>query len=328
MSATLAGRPWQHELPMNTPAALYHVVHETSYSYESPVSLSRQHLHLTPRDCPWQSSIAHQVLIEPEPSFLRLRYDHFGNPVRQFAIEAPHSRLIVHAESTIEVQAHLPVGGQDASLANSPPWEQVRDALAYGAKPVLLDVNCFQFESPYVRVKHDFSAYAKPCFTPSRPLLEAVKALMNRIYTEFEFDPEATTVATPVLKILEDKRGVCQDFAHLMLSCLRSVGLAARYVSGYLLTKPPPGQARLIGADASHAWISAYCPSEVGGVWVDFDPTNNLLPDTQHITLAWGRDFGDVSPLRGVILGGGEHELDVAVTVTPYESEDATSPGQ
>ncbi len=329
---------------MNTPAALYHVVHETSYSYESPVSLSRQHLHLTPRDCPWQSSIAHHIRIDPEPSFSRLRFDPFGNPVRQFAIEAPHSRLIVHAESTIEVRAHWPIAGladsQENSLAdsradlradlltNSPPWEQVRDALDYGATPVLLEVNCFQFESPYVRVKHEFSSYAKPCFTPSRPLLEAVQALMNRIYDEFEFDPEATTVATPVLKLLEDKRGVCQDFAHLMLSCLRSLGLSARYVSGYLLTKPPPGQARLVGADASHAWISVYCPNEVGGVWVDFDPTNNLLPDTQHITLAWGRDFGDVSPLRGVILGGAEHELDVAVTVTPCENKALTSPGR
>ena len=140
---------------------------------------------------------------------------------------------------------------------------------------------------------------------------------MSRIYTEFEFDPEATTVSTPVLKILEDKRGVCQDFAHLMLACLRSVGLSARYVSGYLLTNPPQGQPRMIGADASHAWISVYCPNGKGGSWVDFDPTNNLLPDTQHITLAWGRDFGDVSPLRGVILGGEAHELDVAVTVMP-----------
>ena len=232
---------------------------------------------------------------------------------------------MVRAESSIEVRPHLPSGGVAgslaAALASSPPWEEVRDSLAYGATPVLIEPNCFLFESPYVRVKHEFSAYAGPCFTPQRPLLEAVQALMSLIYTEFEFDPEATTVATPVLQILEEKRGVCQDFAHLMLSCLRSLGLAARYVSGYLLTQPPPGKPRLVGADASHAWISVYCPSLVGGIWVDFDPTNNLLPDTQHITLAWGRDFGDVSPLRGVILGGDEHELDVAVTVTPCEDE-------
>ena len=140
---------------------------------------------------------------------------------------------------------------------------------------------------------------------------------MNRIYEEFEFDTKATTVATPVLKILEDRRGVCQDFAHLMLACLRSLGLSARYVSGYLLTQPPPGQERMIGADASHAWVSVFCPHGDGGTWVDFDPTNDILPDTQHITLAWGRDFGDVSPLRGVILGGEDHDLDIAVTVTP-----------
>lgn len=310
---------------MNAPAARYHIIHETSYSYESPVSLSRQHLHLTPRDCPWQSCIAHRITVDPEPTLSRSRIDHFGNPVRQFAIEAPHSSLTVRAESTVEVRPHLPSSSSAALLpgwlAASMPWEAVRGELAYGAMPVRLEANSFLFESPYVRVKHEFAAYARPCFTPARPLLEAVHALMNHIHAEFEFDPEATTVSTPVLKILEDKRGVCQDFAHMMLACLRSLGLAARYVSGYLLTQPPPGQPRLVGADASHAWVSVYCPDADGGRWVDFDPTNNLLPDTQHITLAWGRDFGDVSPLRGVILGGEAHELDVAVTVTPDEND-------
>jgi len=302
---------------MVTPAARYHVVHETSYLYESPVSVSRQHLHLTPRDCSWQSCIAHQISIDPEPTLSLSRVDHFGNPVQQFAIEAPHSRLNVRAESIIDVRPHL----IDVVLADSLPWEQARQALAYGTRPVRLEANGFLFESPYVRVKHEFAAYARPCFTPKRPLLEAVNALMNLIHAEFKFDPEATTVSTPVLKILENKRGVCQDFAHLMLACLRSLGLAARYVSGYLLTQPPPGKPRLVGADASHAWVSVYCPDADGERWVDFDPTNNLLPDTQHITLAWGRDFGDVSPLRGVILGGDAHELDVAVTVTPCDNE-------
>ena len=305
-----------------SPAVRYHIVHETTYSYESPVSLSQQHLHLTPRDCPWQSCIDHTITIDPEPTLSRSRVDYFGNPVRQFAIEAPHSKLLVRAESTIEVRPHLPAKHVSDSrpgswMADSPPWELVCGELAYGAMPVLLEANSFLFESPYVRVKREFSDYAQACFEPKRPLLDAVQTLMSRIYTEFEFDPDATTVSTPVLKILEDKRGVCQDFAHLMLACLRSLGLAARYVSGYLLTNPPPGQARMIGADASHAWISVYCPTAEGGTWVDFDPTNNLLPDTQHITLAWGRDFGDISPLRGVILGGDAHELDVAVTVTP-----------
>ncbi len=322
---------------MNLPVARYHVLHETIYTYENPVSLSRQLLHLTPRDCSWQRCLAHQIKVEPEVSATRERFDSFGNPVRELAIEFPHSRLAVRAESTIEVLPHLPAGtlarpapatrtatGRSDSavksvtcLCTSPAWEKVRDALAYGARPVLLDASRFQFESPFVRVKHEFATYARECFTPGRPVLEAVQALMGRIYDEFEFDPEATTVATPVLEVLAQKRGVCQDFAHLMLSCLRSQGLAARYVSGYLLTQPPPGQPRMVGADASHAWVSVYCPEIEGGRWVDFDPTNNLLPDTQHITLAWGRDFADVSPLRGIILGGDDHELDVAVTVTP-----------
>ena len=299
----------------------YHVVHETKYSYESPVSLSHQHLHLSPRDCPWQSCSAHFLDIDPLPTRQRTGCDAFGNPVTEFSIEAAHSRLFVRAESTIEVRPHLPLRPstdlRPGCLADSPPWESVRDSLAYGAMPVLLEASRFLFESPYVRVKHEFSAFASSCFEPKRPLLDAVHALMQRIYSEFEFDSGATTVATPVLKILEDKRGVCQDFAHLMLACLRSLGLSARYVSGYLLTQPPPGQPRMVGADASHAWVSVYCPNADGGMWVDFDPTNNIFPDTQHITLAWGRDFGDVSPLRGVILGGETHDLDIAVTVTP-----------
>ncbi len=326
-------------IAVNPSAARYHIVHETIYSYDSPVSLSRQLLHLTPRECAWQRCLAHQISVAPEVTTARERHDCFGNPVRELTIEFPHDSLSVRAESTIEVLPHLPVdaltvlmGGattnagearppQPASspryLRASPAWETVRDALAYGSRPVLLDASCFQFESPYVRVKREFAAYARPCFTPGRPVLEAVQALMSRIYNEFEFDPEATTVATPVLEVLAEKRGVCQDVAHLMLSCLRSQGRAARDGSGYLLTHPPPGKPRMVGADASHAWVSVYCPGLEGGRWVDFDPTNNLLPDTQHITLAWGRDFSDVSPLRGVILGGDAHELDVAVTVTP-----------
>jgi transglutaminase-like putative cysteine protease len=323
MSAMSAGKRWRHDMQAETATARYHVVHETEYRYESPVSLSHQHLHLTPRDCPWQSCIAHRISIDPVPTIKRTGLDPFGNPVTELAIEATHNNLIVRAESTIEVRPHLPLApiadSGSVGLVDSLPWETVRDKLAYGAKPVLLEASRFLFESPYVRVKHEFSAFAASCFMPGRPLLDAVQALMNRIHGEFEFDTGATTVATPVLKILEDKRGVCQDFAHLMLACLRSLGLSARYVSGYLLTQPPPGKPRMVGADASHAWVSVYCPNADGGTWVDFDPTNNNIPDTQHITLAWGRDFGDVSPLRGVILGGEEHDLDIAVTVTPID---------
>jgi transglutaminase-like putative cysteine protease len=306
---------------MSTSAARYHVIHETRYDYASNVSISRQLLHLAPRDlatgCPWQTCEKHKISIEPEPTLKFQRLDPFGNPVTQIAIEAPHRSLVVRAESLIEVRS------RPVDEAASPPWELMRESVSYGMLPVRLDAKCYLFESPYVRVKHEFAAYAKPSFTPERPLLEAVHDLMTRIHTEFEYDAEATTVATPVMDVLSDKRGVCQDFAHVMLACLRSLGLAARYVSGYLLTHPPQGQPRMIGADASHAWVSVYCPADdedaVSGIWVDFDPTNDVLPDTQHITLAWGRDFGDVSPLRGVILGGGAHELDVAVTVTPCE---------
>lgn len=299
--------------------ARYHVIHETRYDYESPVSISRQLLHLTPRDCAWQTCLGHAILIDPLPALDAIRLDSFGNPVRQFAIESPHNSLLVRAESRIEVRPHLP----DEPFGASPAWERVRDALAYGALPIHLDACVYLFESPFVRVKREFAAYAARSFPPGRPLLEGVRALMAQIHREFRFDPEATTVATPVLQVLAEKRGVCQDFAHLMLSCLRSLGLPARYVSGYLLTRPPPGKPRMTGADASHAWISVYCPEGDGGAWVDFDPTNNLLPDTEHIILAWGRDFGDVSPLRGVILGGDTHTPEVAVTVAP-EGELAT----
>lgn len=302
---------------MDTASARYRIIHETTYRYETPVSISRQHLHLTPRDCAWQSCLEHAIEIDPIPGMDDSRLDCFGNPVRQFAIESPHDSLRVCANSLIEVRTHLPVLPFD----KSPAWERVRDALVFGALPIHLDANVFLFESPYVRVKREFAAYAAPCFPPGRPLLSGVRALMALIFREFKFDPKATTVATPVLTLLEEKRGVCQDFAHLMLACLRSLGLAARYVSGYLLTQPPPGKPRMIGADASHAWVSVFCPDARGGFWVDFDPTNNLLPDTGHITLAWGRDFGDVSPLRGVILGGDTHMPDVAVTVLPCEEE-------
>lgn len=298
-------------------SACYHICHETSYRYDSPVSLSRQHLHLTPRDCAWQSCLAQRIAIAPEPTQTLARFDHYANPVVQFAIEAAHDRLLVRAESAVEVRSRRPAA--NAAPTASAAWEEVAAALAFGAQPVRLEATRFLFESPYVRVKREFAAYARASFGARRPLLDAVSDLMQRIHAEFEFDAKATTVATPVLKLLEDKRGVCQDFAHLMLSCLRSLGLAARYVSGYLLTQPPPGQPRLVGADASHAWVSVYCPDGASGRWIDFDPTNNLRPDTQHITLAWGRDFGDVSPLRGVILGGEAHQLDVAVTVTPCD---------
>ncbi|TXH00762.1 MAG: transglutaminase family protein [Rhodocyclaceae bacterium] len=296
----------------------YHVLHETRYDYGSPVSLSQQQLHLSPRILAWQQVEEQRIDLDPAPTWRRDAQDAFGNPVSWVAFHAPHEMLFVSSSMRIAILPHLP-----PDLEQSLPWNELRDRLAYDASaptPADLDATRFLFESPYIRVKHELAAYAADCFPPGRPVLVGTRALMAKIFKEFKFDPEATTVATPVLEVLANKRGVCQDFAHLMIGCLRALGLAARYVSGYLLTRPPPGKPRLIGADASHAWVSVYSPGSEGD-WVDFDPTNNLLPDTEHITVAFGRDFGDISPLRGIILGGGGHEPEVAVTVTPLDEE-------
>jgi len=297
--------------------ARYHVLHETHYDYGGTVSLSQQILHLVPRPSEWQSCIRYELTIEPEPSWRASGYDAFGNPVEWLAFNQPHEELHVRSEMEVEVRSHGMI-----DLGESIPWDDLVQRLVYqgGVAPRADDLAAkhFLYESPNIRVKNELRAYARDCFAPGRPVLEAVQALMEKIHREFKFDPEATTIATPVLEVLEKKRGVCQDFAHLMIACIRSVGLPARYMSGYLLTHPPPGQPRMVGADASHAWVSMYAPDTALG-WVEFDPTNNLRPDTQHITIGWGRDFNDVSPLRGIILGGGGHEPEVAVTVTPLD---------
>lgn len=295
-------------------SAHYQIFHDTCYHYDSPVSLAQQLVHLWPRECPWQRCTEQQLLISPEPTTRRDELDVFGNPLTRLAFERPHDELQVNARLTVEVLAR-PL----ADFSRSPAWEQTRDALTYSSQPLsaeTLEACRYRFQSPYVHLKRSFVEFSESCFPPGMPLLLGVQALMQKIFSEFTFDAEATQVATPLVEVLERRRGVCQDFAHLMLACVRSRGLAARYISGYLLTQPPPGQPRLIGADASHAWISVFCP--VLG-WVDFDPTNNVQPALEHITLAWGRDFSDVSPLRGVILGGGSHDPEVRVTVMPLE---------
>lgn len=297
----------------------YAVVHETRYTYAEPVRLSRQVVHLSPREMPYQRTRAHALTISPEAEILGTYEDAFGNGATSFSIEDDHGQLTVRAESWIDVSERtLP------DLARTPPWEEVRDQLAYRAgrrpSPEDLTATHFLFESPRVRSKRELAAWALRDFTPGRPLLEAVHALSHRLHEELVFDPKATTVFTPVMEVFEKKRGVCQDFAHLMLSCLRSLGLSARYVSGYLLTRPPPGKKRLVGADASHAWVSVHCP---GYGFVDIDPTNDLFPSLDHVTLGWGRDYDDVIPLRGVLLGGGAHELAIEVTVCPVEEYEA-----
>ncbi|TKJ85008.1 transglutaminase [Pseudomonas koreensis] len=294
--------------------ARYQIFHDTCYHYDSPVSLAQQLAHLWPRKCEWQRCTDQQLLISPDPTARRDELDVFGNPLTRLAFERPHDELQVNAQLTVEVLARPAL-----DFKQSPAWELTRDALSYSSQPLsaeLLEACRYRFQSPYVHLKRSFVEFSQSCFPPGTPLLLGVQELMQKIFSEFTFDAEATQVATPLVEVLERRRGVCQDFAHLMLACVRSRGLAARYISGYLLTQPPPGQPRLIGADASHAWVSVFCP--VLG-WVDFDPTNNVQPALEHITLAWGRDFSDVSPLRGVILGGGNHDPEVRVTVMPLD---------
>ncbi|WP_018411222.1 transglutaminase family protein [Methyloversatilis thermotolerans] len=287
----------------------YVVMHRTRYRYAWPVTLSRQLLHLTPRKTPRQRTQAHRIDIDPPPVERESRSDYFGNAIEQLTIAQTHDTLEVFSHAIVDVGA-----AECPQTAVSPPWEHVRDRLRQVGTAPLLEPCQFVYTSPHVEPLMALARYARLDFHRGRPMLDATLALMRRIHRDFEFDPEATTVSTPLETLLREKRGVCQDLAHFMIGCLRSLGLPARYVSGYLLTEPPPGQPRLIGADASHAWVSVFCP---GQGWLDVDPTNCVQPGKQHITLAWGRDFSDVTPMRGVILGGGEHTVDVSVTVLP-----------
>lgn len=290
-------------------AVRYAIVHETNYVYESRVAVAQQLLHLTPRARRWQQCHSNHIAIDPAPDEMTGHLDYFGNPVCHVLLASPHDALAVRAVSEASVFSR-----PTPQTAYSPDWQAVRDALRSPRDAQALLAAEFLFESPHIRFSAELARYAAKSFAPGRPLLDAALDLNRRIHADFEFDNRATSIATPLSDVLEMRRGVCQDFAHMMIACLRALGLSARYVSGYILTTPPPGHARLVGADASHAWVSVYCP--VSG-WVDFDPTNNLIVDLEHITLAWGRDFSDVAPMRGVILGGGEQELEVRVTVLP-----------
>jgi transglutaminase-like putative cysteine protease len=288
---------------------IYHVSHTTRYQYTEPVSLCHNEAHLSPRDCPGQTCQQSDLEIQPRPAVLTNRSDYFGNPATYFTIQEPHRELTVTATYVVEVAP------RSVPRPNcTPRWEEVRDLLPRDRSPSVLEAYQFVFDSPYVKCDPQFAAYAATAFTEGRPLLDAVLDLTGRIHAEFHYDPKATTVATPLPEMFAKRRGVCQDFAHLAIACLRSLGLAARYVSGYLCTAPPPGQPRLVGADASHAWLSVYCPTSG---WIDVDPTNNQLAGDKHILLAWGRDFADVSPIKGVILGGGHHSVRVTVDVVP-----------
>jgi transglutaminase-like putative cysteine protease len=290
----------------------YRLVHRTKYTYSGAVTVSHHLARLAPRTLPSQRCPWHELEIQPEPVGRGVHVDSFGNITSYFEIEGKHEAMEVIAHSLVEV---FPSKHPDPRT--TPPWEAIRDACQIEKLTPGSEAGAFRFGSPMVPLGKEFSDYALLEFPPGRPILEAVLGLTNRIHKEFKFDPRATEVSTPVSEVLKKRAGVCQDFAHLMLACLRSMGLPARYVSGYLETAPPPGMQRLTGADASHAWVSVFCGDAAG--WVDTDPTNNLLPNERHITIAWGRDFSDVSPLRGVTLGAGSQKLSVAVDVIPVD---------
>jgi transglutaminase-like putative cysteine protease len=290
-------------------ACRYTVDHETRYAYRVPVSQSWQLAHLTPRELPWQHVLSHELRIEPAADERRDERDAFGNGVTHFAVHGPHPLLRVRMLAEVEVDER-----PDMHTVDSLAWEAVRDSLRVDPAQDGLAPARMSEQSALVPWSESARAYATPSFAAGRGWLEAVTDLMHRIHANFEFEPGATTVATQVDEVLELRRGVCQDFAHLMLACLRGHGLPARYVSGYLLTEPPPGRPRLLGADASHAWVAAYSPAHG---WVELDPTNDHLADRRYITLAWGADFADVVPLRGVILGGRGQSMAVEVSVIP-----------
>lgn len=287
----------------------YNVRHTTLYSYTDPVPVCHNLVHLAPRDTAAQSCREHRLLVDPLPSIRTKRRDYFGNDVEFFSIQEAHESLSVTAMSLVDVASPVLKKG-----VKTPAWEDVAAGIPTNLTPQGLAVYYLTLPSPRIRASAALAEYALPSFPAHRPIFDAVLDLTARIHNDFTFDAKATTVHTPPEELLELRRGVCQDFAHLQIACLRSLGLAARYVSGYVATTPPPGMPRLAGADASHAWVSAFCGS-LG--WVDFDPTNDAVVGDLHITIGWGRDYGDVGPIQGVFVGGGQHSMKVGVDVIP-----------
>jgi len=287
----------------------YRILHTTELIYEARVGLCYNLARLVPRELPTQRLENVALQIAPLPHDIWQGVDYFGNRTDCFSIQEPHDRLRVTVSSEVTV---TPDENGLFDHFDAPSWNEVRDRLWSDRTAEIVDALQFALDSPMVAVDELLTDYARPSFPPGRPLDEAVVELMQRIHGDFKYDPEFSTIATPLKDVMEHRSGVCQDFAHLALGCLRSQGLAARYVSGYLETDPPPGKKRLVGADASHAWFSVFRP---GRGWLDLDPTNNQRPGERYVTVAWGRDYADVTPLKGVAYGGGEHELKVAVDV-------------
>jgi len=290
---------------------IYRIVHRTTYKYKYPIAFGNHVACLTPRSLERHRCLWTDLRITPRPSTRSERVDYYGNQLSFFTIQEPHKQLVVEARSEVEVD-----GERRGIPETSPAWEDAAGSLPEDHSSAAVEAYQFVFESPRIKPSAEFAAYAQRSFTPRRPIAEAVLDLTGRIHRDFVFDAKTTTVRTPSEEFFRKRRGVCQDFAHLQIACLRSLKLAARYVSGYLRTYPPPGKPRLVGADASHAWVSVFCP---GTGWMDLDPTNDLVVGNGHVTLGWGRDYGDVSPLRGLILGGRDHTLKVSVDVAPVE---------
>jgi transglutaminase-like putative cysteine protease len=283
------------------PGITYEIAHTTQYDYAEAIAVSHHIARLAPRTLAHQACVAHELAIDPPPAVTRNHVDYYGNTMTFFAMQAPHRRLVIRARSTVTVKAAaLP------RASDTPPWE-----VAANRSSLPLDAQeCATEQRPWGTGEVAF--YVQPSFEAGRPLLESVADLTARINRDFTYDPEATTITTPLADVIRSRRGVCQDFARLEIACLRALGIPARYVSGYIETVAPPGERRLVGADASHAWLAVYCP---GFGWVDVDPTNNLFTSDGHVTLAWGRDYADVSPTRGVFVGRGDHTLNVSVNI-------------
>ena len=288
---------------------MYTISHRTTYRYQSDVAYSRLVAHLAPRETVRQRAQRFALRSSPEPAKDFARVDYFGNVTSWFIIDEPHDTLEIVAESQVCVDPVAEFG-----LGPGRSWESLRTAFEEPAEPATRDVLQYLFDTPLTAPNAEFVAYARQSFQTERPLFDCVLELNARIHADFTFDTEATDTRTTAQEAFALRAGVCQDFAHVGLAAVRSMGLAARYVSGYLLTKPPPGQARLVGADASHAWFAVWIPPYG---WIDFDPTNDMLPSHEHITVAWGRDYSDVAPIHGIVSGGGDHEVDVAVDVLP-----------
>jgi transglutaminase-like putative cysteine protease len=296
------------------------VSHRTRYAYGTPVELAQHVAHLRPLDDDRQGVEAFTMSIEPPPSHHSSGRDAFGNGRAFFTVTQPHAALTVSTESLVRVAPRRPAVALDAT----PRWEAVAERLRYAAGRPCEPASEFAQPSPYVPRMPDLRELAVACFPPGTPVAVGAVALMRRVHAQFAYESDSTDVDTPLADVIATGRGVCQDFAHLTIGALRMLGLAGRYVSGYLLTTPPPGHARIVGADASHAWAAVWCPGihgGAGGDWLELDPTNDLLPDTGHVRLAVGRDYGDVAPLRGVIRGGGAHTLDVRVHVREHGVE-------